>query len=291
MKQGIRVDDCAYTELTYASYLSLCSLPESADELRYQISLIQAQIASLNATMVTLYSQSDEEVQKEMENVAQKLQELNQMVETGVGVLQRMEISCFMKLDIAACQNISDGRSAFHFLLQEVAERYAQVEYLNSILNRRRKFISILQDRVSELNAQKKAVQHQLDKTETSELSETISVQEQAKCSTEEGRVQLDFKTEEVLIDSDCVRRQESDGIYCNDDFLLPANVTHRELWHLESCTVDSELRAFGLLKNFTEALNGAHTQITASLLKVDILRPWFDITVFEDSHMKMVGL
>ena len=258
LKQGIRVDDCAYTELTYASYLSLCSLPESADELRYQISLIQAQIASLNATMVTLYSQSDEEVQKEMENVVQKLQELNQMVETGVGVLQRMEISCFMKLDIAACQNISDGRSAFHFLLQEVAERYAQVEYLNSILNRRRKFISILQDRVSELDAQKKAVQHQLDKTETSELSETISVQEQAKCSTEEGRVQLDFKTEEVLIDSDCVQRQESpekDGIYCNDDFLLPANVTHRELWHLESCTVDSELRAFGLLKNFTEAL------------------------------------
>ena len=119
---------CAYTELTFASYPSLYSLPESADELRYQISLIQAQIASLNATMVSLYSQSDEEVQNEMENITQKLQELNQMVEMGVGVLQQMELSCFMKLDIAACQNISDGRSAFHFLLQEVAERYAQVE-------------------------------------------------------------------------------------------------------------------------------------------------------------------
>ena len=72
--------------------------------------------------MVSLYSQSDEEVQNEMENITRKLQELNQMVETGVGVLQQMELSCFMKLDIAACQNISDGRSAFHFLLQEVAE-------------------------------------------------------------------------------------------------------------------------------------------------------------------------
>lgn len=273
------------------SFFHTYSLPESADELHYKTSLIQAQIASLNATMASLRSESNEEVQNTMEEVTHKLEELNQMVENGVSALQKLEVSCLMKVNIAACQNISNGHSAFHFLLQEVAQHYAQVEYLKSILNRREKFISILLDRISELNAQKKVLQYQLDRTETAELSNSISTQDQAECSDEEWLVHLFFKTEEVITDNDCSERQGKDeNNYCSEDLLLPANVTHRELWHLQSCAVDSELRAFGLLKNFTKTMNAASAQITAALHKVDILRPWFDITVFEDAHMKMVS-
>ena len=112
---------------------------------------------------------------------------------------------------------------------------------------------------------------------------------DQAECSEEEGVII--FKTEDVLIDSDCSEGQdEGENEYCSEDLLLPANVTHRELWHLESCAVDNELRAFGLLKNFTKTLSAASAQVTASLHKVDILRPWFDISVFEDYQMKMVS-
>jgi len=273
------------------SLFSHLQLAGSADELHYKTSLIQAQIASLNATMASLRSESNEEVQNTMEEVTHKLEELNQMVENGVSALQKLEVSCLMKVNIAACQNISDGHSAFHFLLQEVAQHYAQVEYLKSILDRREKYFSILLDKISELNAQKKVLQYQLDRTETAELSNSISTQDQAECSDEEGLVQLIFKTEEVITDSDCSERQgEDENNYCSEDLLLPANITHRELWHLQSCAVDNELRAFGLLKNFTKTMNVASAQITAALHKVDILRPWFDITVFEDSRIKMVS-
>ena len=113
---------------------------------------------------------------------------------------------------------------------------------------------------------------------------------EQAECSEEEGVII--FKTEDVLStvtalkDKTKVRMNTVVKIYC----CLPMHVTHRELWHLESCAVDNELRAFGLLKNFTKTLSAASAQVTASLHKVDILRSWLDRSVFEDYQMKIVS-
>ena len=110
-------------------------------------------------------------------------------------------------------------------------------------------------------------------------------------------KLHFTFDTQDMILDSSvCVdtagsqHQEEGFLLYCHDE-RIPVNLSQAKLWNFVSCSVDHQLHAFGLYDNFTRLMNSAPAKVTASLLKVDTHRPWFDETTFRDwEHFTMVS-
>ena len=259
----------------------------------------------MNATQQELSSQTNQDVEDILNLIKKKLDVLRQTIQNAVDKILQLEVDCFTMVNVTACAEISNGNSYFRFVLQETAEHFSQAGYLESLLRSRNETIQILADKLASVATEIKALEEMIEAAEQKELGELVSpmagsTQETVSCP-ETGHIHFTFDSKSVFIDPELCNLLNTENadpdklqnfLKCSDDGVtIPVNITRRPLWNLESCAVDNELMAFKLLSNFTKLMNSVQSKVTASLLKVDIQRPWFDSSLFDDGdHFTMVS-
>lgn len=247
------------------------------------------QQALLNATKIELNSKTSVEVNKTLNDIKERISSLQNLIENGVQTLLKMEIDCFTKLNYTVCADIIEGHEAFRYILQDVAEHFAQEEYLQSLLNGRSSTLQVLQQKLLKVSSDIKVLSSQISKAEALDSAEVIDTTIKvgpgvANCP---GTGQIKFAFDSKSVDEDCDDQNES--INCVD-VAIPDNSTSKNLWNVHSCSVDSELKSFNLFNNFTHLINSNQIKITASLLKVSVHRAWFDPSIFDIGHYTMVS-
>ena len=265
-------------------------MPESADELQYKKSLLLAKQALLNATRSELNNKTSSDIEKTQIDIERNLAEIKRLIDNGVDKLLQMELECFTRVNLTVCADIIDGHTAFQSLLQELAEHFMQSEYLKSILNRKSEVLEIIKNKLTEVKNELKLLDTQISKRERKEASEAIdsstTTSSQATSCPEVGQIKFSFDSDNIV--DYC--QGDSSAIECID-VEVPANATNRDLWNVGSCTVDSNLKAFEVYDQFRGLMNSRPIKISASLLKVEVHRPWLDVSIFENAdHFTMVS-
>ena len=268
------------------------SLQESSDQLRYQLSLMQAKQALLNATNKELSSKTSADVTRILNEIQTSRDKLGVMINNAVDKLLQMEVECFTRVNLSMCEVIMEGHVAFKSLLQDLSEHFAQSEYLQSILNGRPQLLKVLQQTLSEIDTEMKALQVRIASTGKAEAAEEINSNTRIDTETvscpEVGQMNFAFRSDEV--DTSEVCDEDSDEEICMH-VEVPINATKRNLWNVESCFVDNDLVAFGTYDSFVTMMNSISMKVSASLLKVGVQRSWFDESLFEESeHYTMVS-
>lgn len=287
-----------YSQMIYAHDVHCFHyrLPESADELRYQKSLLLAKQALLNATKSELNNKTSSDIERTQNDIKQSLADIQRLINNGVDKLLQMELECFTRVNLTVCAEIIDGHTAFRSLLEELAEHFMQSEYLKSILERKTQVLEIIQEKLSKANSKIKILELQILKREKEEASDAIdaSTSTNNEATSCPGVGQIRFTFDSQSIDSEEYCREHTDTTIDQVDCIdveVPANATNRDLWNVNSCTVDNELKSFQVFDSFVEVMNSIPVKVTASLLKVDVHRPWFDPSLFEDAnHFTMVS-
>ena len=276
--------------------------PQSSSQLRYQQSLLKAQQALLNATKNDLANKTSEDVNRSLDKIKDIMENLRKRVKNAVDKLIQMEVECFAKVNLTVCGDIINTHTAFKLLLDDVAEHYEQAAYLESILNGRAEALSVLQRKLNEVAGSIKNLDKQISAADDGETSELIDLatgkQVNHLASTtcmEAGKIQFSFHTSLSEVDGSVCSNIEpgskNSSQYCSD-VRIPLNATQTPLWSVHSCAIDDDLEAFDdKLSNFHADMNSIETEITASLQRVDIKRPWLDQNIFSDSdHYTMVS-
>jgi len=268
----------------------IASLVESSDELRYKLSLLQSKRALLTATDVELSSKTSADVNRTLNQISSSLLHIRQLIANGVDKLLQMEVECFTRVNLSVCNEIINGHAAFRFLLQELAGHFAQAEYLESILRGRPQVIKVIREKLLEVQSGIEILEAKINETteleagEIVDLSTSSDIPEVTSCP---GVGQIKFTFDSTEVDSDC-RDDIDDACF---DIAVPINASSRHLWNVESCTIDSELKSYGMFESFVKLMNSVPFKVTASLMAVNVRRPWFDVSLFEDSdHFTMVG-
>lgn len=244
----------------------------------------------LNATDVELSSKTSADVKRTLNEINNSLIAIRELISNGVNKLLQMEVECFTRVNLTVCEEIINGHAAFRLLLQQLAEHFAQAEYLQSILNGRPQVLQVIRQKLLEVNSQLTVLEAEINRTALVEAEEAIDLStssdaiEVTSCPGV-GRIKFAFDSRKQS--SDCQEDTESNCI----DVAIPLNATNRDLWNVRSCSVDSELNSFRTLSSFVNLMNTIHVKITASLQKVKVHRTWFDDSIFEDDkHYTMVG-
>ena len=265
------------------------SPPQSTDELRYRKSLLLAQQAMLIGMKKEIDDATSTHLSNHIGNITSNLEVLQGHVNNSVERLLDDELECFTNVNSSSCADVNGRYTNFRFTLDQIAEHFAQVNYLETILygnlNNSQLIDETLEEVASNLTVidAKIAVAKVVEQEETLDISTDHSVPLGTSCS-EYGHVQFSFSspatTGDCAVDSDECKYQ-----------MVPSNVLDKGLWNVQSCSVDDELKSFYLYDSFVAQMNNAAFNVTASLRKVVVERPWFDANLFEEArHYKMVS-
>lgn len=278
------------------------SVQESADELRYRKSLLQAEQALLNASREELNNITSEDIKYTLELINKSVAELDITIENAVDKLLQFEIECFTRVNASACEVIVNGHTAFNRILDKIAEHFEQASYLQSLLKSRKESITIMNQKVQSTATQINMLDTKIKAAEMFEIEKDIDLSSNNNIETrtcpDKGKIHFTFDTKDTILDASVCgditensQHEEGDGLsYCTDE-RVPVNISQSSLWSISSCSVDHQLHAFGIYDNFTRLMNSAPAKVTASLSKVDIHRSWFDENIFKDfEHFTVVS-
>ena len=269
------------------------SLPESTDELQYRKSLLQAKKALLNATKNELSSQTNAEINQKRKKINESLSNISAMIQTGIDTLLQMEVECFAAVNLTICGEIENGHAAFRYLLEELAEHYAQAEYLDSILKKTPQVIEVLNEQLTVVNSAISNLDREIAVASKQEVTEAIDSSTSGSADITScpgvGQIRFMFDSQSYNVESYCNGPIEN---RMNCTYVeVPLNVSSRNLWDVHSCSVDTELRTFGTYNDFKKLMNSIPLKVSASLLQVNVHRSWFDPSIFENSdHFTMVS-
>ena len=142
----------SHEPIAFITLLSLCiySVQESADELRYRKSLIQAEQALLNASREELNNITSEDIKYTLEQINKSVAELDTTIQNAVDKLLQFEIECFTRVNASACEVIVNGHTAFNRIVDKIAEHFEQASYLQSLLKSREESITIMDQKIAE---------------------------------------------------------------------------------------------------------------------------------------------
>ena len=253
--------------------------------------------------MNELNSKTSDSVNQTLYSIHNNLADLRVLIDRGVEKLLHMEVECFTKVNLTVCGDIIGGHTAFRSLLEDISEHYAQAEYLKSILEGKSKAVSTIQEKLVEVHSELQHEEAMIERAERFETAASIdmSTSTDADVSSCPDRGQIRFMFDSRSVDS---------GEYCEGyadeeweeggdgeasdclDVEIPADSANNDLWNVHSCPVESELRSFGLLQNFSQLMNSVPLKISASLQRVKVHRPWFQASIFEDNeHFTIVSV
>ena len=277
------------------------SVQESADELRYRKSLLQAEQALLNASREELNNITSEDIKYTLQQINNSVAELDSNIQNAVDKLLQFEIECFTRVNASACEVIVNGHTAFSRIVDKIAEHFEQASYLQSLLKSREESIAIMDQKLQSTATQINILDTKIKAAMMLEIEKDIDLSSNNNIETrtcpDKGKIHFRFDTKDIILDASVCgdiensQHKEGDGLpYCPDE-RVPVNISQSSLWSVSSCSVDHQLRAFGLYDNFTHLMNSAPAKVTASLSKVDIHRLWFDENIFKDfEHFTMVS-
>ena len=195
-------------------------------------------------------------------------------------------MECFAAVNLTVCGEIEDGHTAFRYLLEELADHYAQADYLDSILKQKSEVVKLLNQKLTQVGVDIDGLEKQITATSKRETSQAIDSSTSSETDVTScpgvGQIKFSFDSQNYDIDSYC-QNLASENANCAD-VEVPLNVSDRDLWDVHSCSVDSELRSFNKYEDFKNLMNSIPVKVTASLLKVKVERPWFDPSIFEKS-------
>lgn len=229
-----------------------------------------------------------------MHQIEDSLSTLRELVQNGTNVLLQMEVDCFTRINLTTCGEIIEGHTAFRNVLQEVAEHFAQAEYLESILNGRFSSIKVIETKLLEVASEIKILDARITRMNQIEIADSIDKSTSSDPDTTScpgiGQIMFAFDSKDIDYCSP-EYTNSADQLKCFDSE-VPVNATRKSIWNVHSCSVDNELQSFGSFENFSEVMNSNPVKITASLLKVSVQRPWYDISIFKDTnHFTMVSM
>lgn len=256
----------------------------------------------MNASRDELNNITSEDIKYTLAQINRSVVELDKNIENAVDKLLQFEMECFTRVNASACEVIVNGHTAFKRILDKIAEHFEQASYLQSLLTSRNESISIIDQKLKSTATEINLLDTKIKAADMVEIEKDIDLSSNNNIETrtcpDEGKVHFTFDTRHTIPDPSVCggtsdsQNEEGQGLpYCHDE-RIPANVSTATLWNVASCSVDQQLRAFGLYENFTHLMNSAPAKVTASLSKVDIHRSWFDETIFRDfEHFTMVSV
>ena len=278
-------------------------VPQSADELRYLKSMLQAQYGLLNASRNELHNITSKDILYTLEKINSSLQNLSKTVNNAIDKMMQFQIECFTQVNASACGIITSGENAFKFILDRMAEHYEQADYLESVLKSRNESIIVLGEKLNDIARQITLLDSMIDKAERKKIEMDADVAakenfETKSCPTAWGKTLYTYESEHTVLDDVTCSGKVAVDVgnntmvpYCLDE-RIPVNTSKRSLWNLCSCSVDYHTKGFGRYDNFVSLMNTAPSKVSATLTKVDVKRAWFDEAIFEDwEHFSLVSI
>ena len=282
---------------------SMCRVQQSADELRYLKSLLQAQYSLLEASQNELHNITSKDILYTLEKINSSVQDLSKKVNNAIDKLMQFQIECFTQVNPNACRIITSGENAFNFILDKMAEQYEQADYLESVLKSRNRSIAVIGQKLSDIRSQMNVLVSMVDMAERKEIERDTDLIardnfEAKSCPAVWGKTFFTYESEDTILDDvTCSGEVAIDTgnntmvPYCLDE-RIPIDTSKRLLWHMASCSVDYHAKGFGRYKDFVSLMNTAKSKISATLTKVDIKRAWFDETIFGNwEHFSIVSI
>lgn len=277
-------------------------IDQSADEFRYLKSMLQAQYALLNASRNELNNITSKDIQFTLEKINLSLQDLRKTVTNAIDKLTQFQIECFTQVNASACKIISKGENAFKFILDKIAEHYEQASYLESVLNSRNESVVVLGEKLVDIAGDAQALDSMIHRAEQKRIERDADIStketfEAKACPSTWGKTLYSYNTEDTILDNVTCSGNVSLDIgndtmvpYCLDE-RIPVRTSERPLWNLASCSVDYHAKGFGRYESFIALMNTVRSKISASLIKVDIKRGWFDEAIFRNwEHFSLVS-
>ena len=260
---------------------------QSSDQLRYQLSLLQAQQALMNAAKNDIAIQTNEDVNTSLIKINVILETLHERVRNAVNTLMQMEVDCFAKVDLEACGSITDTQAAFKTLLSDVAKYYEQVAYLESILTGRNEMLPVFLEKLGDVAGRIKSLDKQISEAKKAETRESIDITTGGQVDPltrttgeEAGMTEFIFCTSMFETDySFC--ENEPENIQKCTDIRIPPLATQSPLWSMRSSAIDPA--SAGMLH---ATLSSVETEIRATIQKVDIVRPWLNPDILMDPNI-----
>ena len=224
-----------------------------------------------------------------LDDINENLEELQEDVNTTVNEILMNEIDCFTKVNVSACSEINSGYTGFRYTLDQIAEHFAQVDFLESLLYDKTSNIELIDEKLEEVTSKLKVITAKIATAELIEQEESLDISishstPQGSSCYDCGAVKFSFTSESVTYG--CESGEED----CNNDITASSSALQKSLWNIRSCSVDNELKSFNLYESFVSHMNTARFNITASLKKVVVDRPWFDVTLFKQAGFTLVS-
>lgn len=267
---------------------------QSADELRYLKSLLQAQYKMLNASRNELHNITSNDILYTLDKINASLLYLDEKVNNAIDKLMQFQIECFTQVNATACKIITTGENVFKFIIDKMAEHYEQAAYLESVLQSRNLSIIMLDEKLIGIERQINALISMIDLAERDNIERNADLTSRENfaaksCPTAWEKTLFTYESDKTILDDVICSGKVTVDIgndtmvpYCPDE-RIPINSSKRLLWNLASCSVDNHAKGFGRYNDFVSLMNTAKSKISATLTKVDIQRAWFDEAIFRN--------
>ena len=277
-------------------------LPLSTDELRYKLAVLLTEEALAITMMGEVIGQSHEQLLNRLDQVKNSLTLLHTSANDTLKAITKSESDCYTGTNVSACDAMNSQYTNFRFTLDRMTDHYAQVEYLRSAIYSEPIDIDVIDRRLAKLSTQIRSLEAQIQASDFAEREKELELRTSHVVPTtctdpEHTRFTFDSKTADS--NYDCSNFIPVGSSY----WMVPPQVLTRNVWDVRSCEVDDELRSYivpdafssqdkNLYDEFKKEIDNADFNITASLTKVRIERPWFDLHLFtEPNKYDMVRL
>ena len=200
------------------------------------------------------------------------------------------EIYCFTGASSDACSAINNGYTGFRYALDQIAEHFAQVDYLESVLTASSSdgYYDIIDSKLAIIASNLTVLDSKIAMAEQKEQKQALDIS--TSHSTPTLNTCADCDAVKFTFNSETVQGGCGNGTISCDYHMVPLDALNRNMWDIRSCAVDNELKSFGLYNGFVEQMHGTEFYVTVSLKKVVVNRPWFDVNLFKDKDKyKMV--
>ena len=279
----------------YRGFFSFPSPLQSVDELMYRKAVLLTQ-QSMLLLIKDMDNENSDQLNNSISNIEQNLVALQQSANSTMETLLEKEANCYTAMNASACSEINNFYTNFRYTMDHLAEHYAQVDYLKSLL------VNNFSHTVESLIVTKsKEIEHQL-MTLDAKISVAVSVERKEMLDTksahksplvnscsDDDEIKFSFSSSSVSVPSSSSCAEISDN--CSY-LMVPPGALENSLWGVQSCSVDSALKSLSLYERLMDQMRNASFYVTASLTKVMIERPWFDTNLFEETQKyKMVSI
>ena len=259
-------------------------MDESVEQLQYQL----AQLEALKQALEFTWDYLDEEVRNNSlgyymtspNSVFNDFKDAKYILEHEVRRSEMQRYRCLVSRNPIDCQIYTLEYQFVSIIIEAFAELYWKKEFLRTALDHREFSIPAISDSIKSLSK----------KIDYVYLVIHIALLESSSRDAKEWESDDDKIVKQNIFTAFTFNSESEPQEAYN--FHLPQSIQNRLLWYIDpQSTLLSTSEEIDEYNSTINHLNTFETNVSASLMKVDIHRRWFKPNIFGELHLGLVGL